>query len=578
MKRMFDEFDPNHSRENMLLYGDNLTVMRSFPSSYVDLIYLDPPFNSDRTYNLIYQQLTGLPLPEQEDAFADQWTLDAEKEEQARRMPMILREYDADEELVQFWSAWVNALRHSQPRLLAYLIHMTMRLLEMRRILKPTGSIYLHCDNTASHYIKVMMDGIFGAGNFRNEIIWKRQSAHSDAKTKFAAVSDSILYYTKSKAAKFFSQYGEHDPEYVDKFYRFDDNDGRGAYRLSDMSAPKGGGMAAINKITGKPNGWHIYKGYQPPTSGWRYSAETLARLDSEGRIYFPKHKDGTPDLTKRLALKRYLKEQEGSIITNVWTDINPLGGRAGGEYLGYATQKPIKLLDRIIRASTEEGQVVFDPFCGCGTSIYAAHLAKRRWIGCDIAILSVRIVREVLLKRYGLVEGTDYQVNGIPLTVEGAQDLFDRDPKQFEHWAVEMAGGFATRKHSGDKGVDGRLYFETKEGLKNMVISVKGGTKLSPAFVRELRGTLARDETAEMGGFISLVPPTKGMLSEAAAAGMYSYAGQEYERMQLRTVDDLLSGRVFNTPSRVGILHKERQSVLPLSGSAKKRSQVPAG
>ena len=579
MKGMFDDFDPSaKDRKNWLLYGDNLTVMRSFPSSYVDLIYLDPPFNSDRTYNLIYRQLTGLPLPEQEDAFADQWTLDPEKEEQARRMPMILREYGSDEELVQFWSAWVNALRHSQPRLLAYLIHMTMRLLEMRRVLKPTGSIYLHCDNTASHYIKILMDGIFGAGNFRNEIIWKRQSAHSDAKLKFGSVNDSILYYAKSKAAKFNPQYGEHDTSYVDKFYRFDDHDGRGRYRLGDMSAPKGGGMSAINKTTGKPNGWHIYKGYQPPTTGWRYSPETLARLDREGRVYFPRHKDGTPDLTKRLALKRYLNEQEGSIITNVWTDIPPLSGHGGGEYLGYATQKPIALLDRIIRASTDEGQVVFDPFCGCGTTIYAAHLAKRKWIGCDIAILSVRIVRDVLLKRYGLVEGQHYEVSGIPRSLEGAQDLFDRDPKQFEHWAVEMAGGFATRKHSGDKGVDGRIYFETSEGLRNMVLSVKGGTKLSPAFVRELRGTLARDDGTEMAGFISLAPPTKGMISEAASAGMYQYLGQDYERMQLRTVEDLFEGRRFNTPSRVGVLHKERQSVLPLTGSHSKEGSQTKG
>lgn len=575
MSTLFEGFDPNKNRENWLLYGDNLTVMRNFPSSYVDLIYLDPPFNSDRTYNLIYRQLTGLPLPEQEDAFADQWTLDAEKEKQAREMPMIMRQYGTDDDLCRFWEAWVKALKDTQPRLLAYLIHMTMRLLEMHRILKPTGSIYLHCDQTASHYIKVLMDGIFHASNFRNEIIWKRQSAHSDAKTKFPMVTDSILYYVKSKAAKFVPQYGEHDPAYVDKFYRFDDHDGRGLYRMGDMSAPKGGGMAAINKKTGKPNGWHIYKGYPPPDQGWRYSPETMAKLDSEGRIYFPKHKDGTPDYTKRLALKRYFKEQEGSIITNIWTDIPPLSGAQGGEYLGYATQKPIALLDRIIRASTTEGQVVFDPFCGCGTSFYAAHMAKRKWIGCDIAILSVRIVREVLLRRYGLVEGTDYKVNGIPTTVEGAQDLFDRDPKQFEHWAVEMAGGFATRKHSNDRGIDGRIYFEViednKSELKNMVLSVKGGTKLSPAFTRELRGVLDREDDTAMVGMITMVPPTKGMVAEAEKAGFYTYLGEDYPRMQLRTVAELLAGNVFKTPSRVGILHKERQGVLALSGSSRK-------
>jgi DNA modification methylase len=566
---------PKSLRRNHLYYGDNLTIMREMPSNIVDLIYLDPPFNSDRTYNLIYRQLTGLPLPEQEEAFVDTWTLDAEKEEMVRNMPMVLRQYGCDEGLVRFWDAWIGALRNTDKRLLAYLVYMTYRLFEMRRILKPTGSIYLHCDATASHYIKIMMDSIFGAGNFRNEIIWKRQSAHSDAKSKFPVVTDSLLFYGNGKSAKFTPQYGDHDPEYIDKFYRFDDGDGRGRYRLGDMSAPKGGGMSAINKTTGKPNGWHIYKGFEPPMQGWRYSPETLARLDSEGRVHFPTHKDGTFDLTKRLALKRYLEEQEGSIITNVWTDISPLGGSTKkSESLGYPTQKPIALLKRIIQASTEEEQIVFDPFCGCGTAIYAAHLTNRKWIGCDIAILSVRIVQDVLKTRYGLEEGRDYSMSGVPLTEEGARDLFMRDPRQFQHWVVEMAGGFANKKHSGDLGIDGRLYFETIEGqravLKSMVISVKGG-KLTPAYVRELRGTLAREDGTEMAGFLSLESPTKGMVQEAASAGMYHYAGVDYPRLQLRTAADLLAGRMFDTPTRVGTLHTEKQGALALAGKHKK-------
>ena len=550
------------TRENALYYGDNLTIMQNMPSACVDLIYLDPPFNSQRTYNLIYKQRTGLPLPEQEDAFCDTWELDAEKEQMARNIPIVLREYGTEESLVQFWVAWIKALREAQPHLLAYMIYMTYRLFEMRRMLRPTGSIYLHCDASASHYIKVMMDSIFGANNFRDEIIWKRQSAHSDAKTKFPVVNDFILFYAKSKHTPFFPQFGEHDPEYIDKFYRFDDHDGRGLYRLGDMSAPKGGGMSAINKKTGKPNGWYVWKGYQPPISGWRYSPETMARLDSEGRIYYPVHDDGSADLTKRLALKRYLAEQEGSIITNIWTDVPPLGG--SGESLGYATQKPIALLNRIIRASTVEGQTVFDPFCGCGTAIYAAHVAHRKWIGCDIAILSVHIVRDVLLKRYGLKEGEHYQISGVPLSVEGAKDLFERDPRQFQHWIVETAGGFCNKKHSGDEGVDGRIYFETSEGLKNMVLSVKGG-KLTPAYVRELQGTMAVQPDVEMAGFICLQPPTKGMRDAAARAGMYSYRGTDYPRLQIRTVEDLLSNRPFFTPSVVQTLHKEKQTVLPL-------------
>lgn len=559
---------PKRDFRNHLYYGDNLTIMRNMPSACVDLIYLDPPFNSDRSYNLIYRQLTGLPLPEQEEAFVDTWTLDAEKEEMVRRMPIVLREYGVSEDLVQFWNAWIGALRSTDSRLLAYLVYMTYRLFEMRRILKPTGSIFLHCDSTASHYIKIMMDSVFGASNFRNEIIWKRQSAHSDAKTKFSVVTDSILFYANSKSTKFNPQYGEHDPAYLEKFYRHNDNDGRGRFRLGDMSAPKGGGMSAINRTTGMPNGWYVYKGYQPPSLGWRYSPETMERLDLEGRIHFPKHRDGSPDYTKRLALKRYLAEQQGSIVTNVWTDIPSLGGEGGGtgEALGYPTQKPIALLERIIRASTDEDQIVFDPFCGCGTAIYAAHLTNRKWIGCDIAILSVQIVRDVLLKRYGLKEGEHYDVSGVPLTVEGAEDLFQRDPRQFQHWVVEKAGGFANKKHSRDLGIDGRIYFETTDGLRNMVISVKGG-KLAPAFIRELRGTLEREKGSEMAGFICLGNPTPGMQAEAAAAGMYNYAGNDYPRLQIRTVEDLLAGRFFDTPTKVGTLHREVQGSLALEG-----------
>lgn len=557
----------SHERQNELVYGDNLEVMRGMKSASVDLIYLDPPFNSDRTYNLIYKQLTGLPLPEQEEAFVDTWKLDLEKEQMIRDLPFELRKHDYDADIVQFWMTWLNALRHSQKPLLAYLVHMTYRLLEMKRILKPTGSIFLHCDNTASHYIKVMMDNIFGPSNFRNEIIWKRQSAHSDAKKKYPVVNDVILFYVNGKSAKFNPQFGTHDPSYTDKFYRFDDNDGRGRYRLGDMSAPKGGGMSAINKKTGKPNGWHMYKGYSPPATGWRYSPETMQRLDAEGRIYFPQTADGEPDLSKRLALKRYLEEQQGSIITNVWTDIAPLG--AEGESLGYPTQKPIALLDRIIRSATEEGQTVFDPFCGCGTSIYAAHLSNRKWIGCDIAVLSIRIIRDVLLKRYGLIEGKNYEVRGIPRSVDGAQELFNRDPRQFEHWAVEIVGGFATKRHSGDRGIDGRIYFEEARNLKSMVLSVKGGANIGPGFVRDLRGTLEREDSAELGGLILLKQPTRGMVAEAAAAGMYNYRGVDYPRLQIRTVDDLLAGRGFSSPTRIATLQKRVQGELPLVGMA---------
>ena len=546
---------------NKLWYGDNLTIMQGMKLHSVDLIYLDPPFKSDANYNLLYKNMTGKPVPEQAEAFFDTWELDAAKLEIARTMPVLMREHGVDDYYVDFWRIWMQALRNTQPELLAYLIYMVQRLLYMKSILRSTGSIYLHCDPTASHYIKVMMDGIFGHENFRNEIVWKRQSAHSDAKSKFASVSDVILFYTASKAAKFNVQHTDHNPEYVDKFYRFDDGDGRGRYRLGDMSAPKGGGMAAINKVTGKPNGWQINKGYEPPATGWRYSPETMARLDREGRIYFPVHKDGTPDTNRRLALKRFLNEQKGNIVTNVWTDIPPV---QGGESLGYPTQKPIALLERIIAASSDPGDVVFDPFCGCGTTIYAATKLERTWIGCDIAILAIKLIREVLAERYRLVEGTHFEVDGIPVSVEQAEELFRRDPFQFQHWIVERVGGFPMQKKVADRGIDGRLYFETQGALGEMILSVKGG-KLRPTDIRDLRGVIEREGVA-MGGFLSLNEPTKAMRAEAADAGMYIYGDVQYPRLQLLSVRDILEGkREFRMPTRINTKITTGQQSLPL-------------
>lgn len=533
-------------RVNQLRYGDNLTLMRGMNNDAVDLIYLDPPFNSQRTYNLIYKQLTGLPVPEQEEAFCDAWTMDAEKEDMARRMPVALQEYGVDDDVLRFWEAWIKALRKTEPRLLAYLIYMTYRLFEMRRILKPTGSIYLHCDPAASHYIKVMMDGVFGHTNFQNEIIWKRTSAHSSAK-RYGPVHDTILFYTKSDTFTWNPQYQPYEQDYVEqRFARV--SEGR-PWKDADLT-----GTGTRNGETGEP-----WKGFNPTPKGrhWAYPPSVLDQLDAAGRVYWPQKQGGWP------RLKKYLDETEGVPLQDVWTDIFPVNAMAR-ERLGYPTQKPLGLLERIIRASTNEGDVVFDPFCGCGTAIYAAQLNNRHWIGCDIAILSVRIVRDVLEKRYGLLEGEHYAIDGVPKSVEAAKDLFERDPRQFQHWVIELAGGFCNNRQSGDAGIDGRLYFETKTGLRNMVISVKGGEHLQPAFVRELRGVLERDET-EMAGFICMHKATRGMMDEAAKAGMFSYEGTGYPRLQIRTVEDLLGGHLFETPSRVRTLNREHQTALPL-------------
>lgn len=534
---------------NELKYGDNLTLMQDMASASVDLIYLDPPFNSQRNYNLIYRNLTGAPVPEQEEAFCDAWEMDAEKEEMLRQTPEFMRKHDVSDDVANFWDLWMRALRTTQPRLLAYLLYMSWRLVEMRRILKPTGSLYLHCDPTASHYIKVILDGLFGHQNFQSEIIWKRTSAHSSAK-RYGPVHDVILFYSKGKTFTWNPTFMPYDQTYLDEFYTHVDPDGR-RWRRSDLT-----GAGTRNGETGD-----AWRGIDVTAKGrhWAHPPTVLEAMDAAGRIHWPKKKAGMP------MLKRYLDEQQGMPLQDIWTDIRPIHN-LGAERLGYPTQKPIALLSRIIEASSNPGDVVFDPFCGCGTSIYAAHAAGRRWIGCDIAILSVRIVRDVLLKRYGLREGLEYEIKGVPLSVEGAQDLFERDKRQFQHWAVEIAGGFVNNRHSGDRGIDGRLWFETKDGLRSMVISVKGG-KLQPAFVRELRGVMSTEQHAELGGFICLQEPTKGMRDAAAEAGVYTYKGRQYPRLQIRSITDLLAGKGFETPSRVETLGWERQGVLALGG-----------
>ena len=301
---------------------------------------------------------------------------------------------------------------------------------------------------------------------------------------------------------------------------------------------------------------------------------QILDLLDNKELILHPRKQDGLP------RYKQYLSTSDGVLFQDIWAyqpgttgllegtnegfdeDVKWLD--SGNERLGYPTQKPIGLLNRIITASSPHGGVVFDPFCGCGTSIYAAHLNKRAWIGCDIAILSIRIVRDVLLKRYGLQEGVHYQVTGVPMSVDGAQELFKHDPHQFQHWAVELAGGFCSKRKSGDQGIDGRIYFQATNGLESMVLSVKGG-HVTPAYVRELRGVLEREPNSKLAGFICLNPSTKGMRDEAAEAGMYNYLGKDYPRLQIRTVEDLLAKKAFDTPSRVQTMDWQKQTVLPL-------------
>jgi DNA modification methylase len=536
---------------NKLYYGDNLLIMQEkMGKDSVDLIYLDPPFKSDAAYNLLYKKYTGKPVPEQAEAFFDTWVLDAHKLEIARTMPVLMRQYDVPSYFIEFWRLWMNALKDVQPELLAYLVYMVQRLLHMRSILRPTGSIYLHCDPTASHYIKIMMDAIFGHNNFRNEIVWKRTGSHGGSR-KWGPVHDTILFYTKSDAYTWNRTFQEYDPDYIRQAYSLRDD--RGFYQLVSLT-----GAGTRQGDSGKP-----WKGVDPTKIGrhWAVPLKALAAAYPDTDLS-PLTSQEKLDLLEKAGLvawpsrgsvprqKRYSDEAPGVPLQDIVTDIGPISSQSE-ERLGYPTQKPIALLDRIIQASSNPGDKVFDPFCGCGTTIYSAVNNNRKWIGCDIAILSIQLVRDRLTNHYRLTEGVHFEVDGIPVSVEQAAHLFHRDPFQFQHWLVERVGGFPMQKKVADRGIDGRLYFETRDGLKDMIISVKGGT-LRPADVRDLRGVLEREEAA-MGAFLSLNEPSKAMREEAAKAGMYAYSGMKYPRLQMLSVREILEEkRELHTPTKL--------------------------
>ena len=472
---------------NKLFYGDNLTIMKKMSSESVDLIYLDPPFNSNRSYNLLYKNTTGLPIPEQIEAFCDTWELDFEKSEIAYDIPHIMQKYGINADVVHFWHYMAEALKSTNTRLLAYLVYMTIRLIEMYRLLKSTGSLYLHCDPTASHYLKIILDGVFGEKNFRNEIIWSYNRWPTKAK-RFQRMHDIIFFYTKSE------------------IYTF-------------------------NPL------------YQEPTAS---SKKRWA--GKQQRVTFDEEGNRLPTIEEQ-------NDSPGVLMNDVWqvAIIAP----SSKERLGYPTQKPLALLERIILSSSNENDVVFDPFCGCGTTVEASIRNQRQWIGCDIAIHSVRLIQDTRIKKYSLEEDKDYVIEGIPQSVEQARYLFEQDPFQFQHWVIEKTGGFCSNKKTGDMGIDGRIYFEameekdqkTNRKLCNMVLSVKGG-KIKPTDIRDLRGVLEREKDTEMAGFISLHEPTKSMRQEADLAGYYEYQGIKYPSIQLLTVKDIFDGKRWYCPS----------------------------
>ena len=516
---------------NTLYYGDNLAVLRDHvPNESVDLVYLDPPFNSNASYNVLFREKSGEESPAQIKAFTDTW--EWTRESQRTFEQEIIGNPATPANVKDMVSAFHNFIGSNA--MMAYLVMMAPRLVELRRVLKPTGSIYLHCDPTASHYLKLLMDAVFGPASFRNEISWQRTGAHNDA-LRYGAISDRLLFYTKSAQWTWNGQYTAYPEEYVKERYRYDDGDGRLHWR-NTMTAPSHGRPVTAMRFRGVER--------EPPRGTmWRFTQKQIDKLEKQNRIYYSK--TGMP------YVKSYLDERKGRPLQDIWTDV--LMTKSGRERLGYPTQKPQALLERIISASSNEGDVVLDPFCGCGTAVAAAQKLNRQWLGIDITHLAVALMKNRLKTAFYLDPGPGYVVVGEPQDVGSARALADQDRFQFQFWAMSLLEAFPREegKKGADKGIDGVVYFidGPKRTPHKAIVQVKSG-KVSSRDVRDLKGTVEREQAA-LGLFITLEEPTRDMRTEAVSAGFYhsDIWQRDYPKLQLRTIADLLDGKEFEVP-----------------------------
>jgi len=407
-----------HQLKPFTIYcGDNLKMLNEVPDESVDLIYIDPPFNSNRNYEVF-------------------WGDAAEKR--------------------SFNDRFGDAK--------AYIDYMKPRVGQLYRVLKKTGSFYFHCDWHADSYVRIMLDEIFGANNFRNHIIWQRSDAHNDAKKQFAVISDSIFFYTKTDKYTFNIQYTQHNPKTLKEWYlylQFPDGSVRKMNKgeIESQTFPSGARRFNTDNLRSpspRPNLTYDYKGYKPHKNGWAVSLERMKELDEKGLLIFPKAKEG------RIMRKRFLDEQKGVVLGNMWSDIDQL--RVTKESLGYPTQKPIALLERILEASSNKGDIVLDAFCGCGTTLVAAQKLNRKWIGIDISPTACRVMAQRLWDIFKLDEGKDFDLLDLPHSEEELR----RIPHfEFENWAVIALGGIPNKIKTGDFGIDGKLYPITLEKKK---------------------------------------------------------------------------------------------------------------
>jgi adenine specific DNA methylase Mod len=535
---------------NRLYYGDNLEVLRNeIKDESVDLVYLDPPFNSQATYNVLFKAPGGEQSHAQIEAFEDTWHW-GKSAEQAFDEVMSSGNTDVAELL----RAMRSFLKEND--MMAYLAMMAIRLIELHRVLKESGSLYLHCDPSASHYLKLLMDAVFAPVNFKNEIIWKRTGSHNSAQ-RFGPLHDVILYYVKSDKSKWYQQRQSYDEAYKTKFGKIDLKTGQ---PFQDVALT---GPGLRTGESGQPwrsfdpgaSGRHwqpasyLYTKYQQITGEKLNQFPLLQRLDELDRIgliYWPIKTGGQP------RYKQFLLDAPGVPLQDVWTDISPINSQAQ-ERLGYPTQKPEALLERIIGASTDEGDIVLDPFCGCGTAIHAAQKLNRRWIGIDITHLAISLIEKRLNDAF---PGIKYDVHGTPKDLEGARDLADRDKYQFQWWAVSLVNAvpFGGKKKGADTGIDGLIYFKDfrdgKITTEKAIVSVKGGDNVSVSMIRDIAHVVDR-EKAKMGLFITLAESTDPMRKEALKEGYFETStGGKYLKLQIATIEELLAGKKPDLPS----------------------------
>jgi site-specific DNA-methyltransferase (adenine-specific) len=499
-----------------LYFGDNLYVLRDeIQSESVDLIYLDPPFNSKRDYNLLFKTPKGHDSDAQIAAFDDTWHWGEQAE---REFDELLHQENTDV------SEMIQSLRRflKESDMMAYLVMMTNRLLELHRVLKPTGNLYLHCDPTASHYLKIVLDAIFTTGYFENEIIWRRQNAKGLAFTRFASNHDVILKYAKSKDRIWNPQYKEYNPEYIENFYKFIEPETGRRYSLGDL----------VNPNQDRPNLTYEFLGI---TRVWRWTKERMQKAYDDGLVIQTK-----PGAVPRE--KRYLDEQEGMSVDDIWDDILPIQAQSA-ERLGYPTQKPLALLERIIQSSSNEGDIVLDPFCGCGTAVHAAQTLKREWIGIDITHLAISLIEKRMKDAF---PGINFEIYGTPTDLDGARNLAERDKYQYQWWACSLVNAqpYKDKKKGSDGGTDGLIFFQDDEkGAKKIVVSVKGGEHVGVTMVKDLIATVEREKAA-IGLFVTLAEPTRPMITEAVSAGFYKSPKGDVPKIQILTIEGLMSGK----------------------------------